>query len=115
MPLALRQIIGFIVIACFALISAMASTENAAEKKDSGKKVAFYTKIAKSDNKTKKVSRRYPRPGFHGKTLPTQLYKGMTLLAPVSQTRAPHPTGLLRERSKKPLTLLKRARRKFST
>lgn len=60
----------------------VSGTAAAASKTGGEKKVAFFANLSGNEGKAKKEksSKRYPKPAFYGKTLPKQLYRGITLI-----------------------------------
>ena len=64
------------------LTAVIPASADAASKTNGEKKVAlsFANLSNNKAKKVKKVSKRYPKPGFYGKTLPKRLYKGITLI-----------------------------------
>ena len=73
--LALSMFMGLAVVA--------SAPAEAASKTDNVKKIAFYTNVPgpkDSVRKARKSTNRYSKPAFYGKSLPKQLYKGITLI-----------------------------------
>lgn len=73
----------YILIVVLGLNLLASGSSDAATKKEPTKKIAYYANLSGSDGKDKKIkkpSQRYPKPAFYGKTLPKQLYKGITLI-----------------------------------
>jgi hypothetical protein len=101
--LALSFLLGLMVVASGPL--------KAAPKADGEKKMAFYGTLSGGNEKAqkaKKSSRRYPKPAFYGKTLPKQLYKGITLIGTGATDRGVATNATFYARIKEALELIEK-------
>ncbi len=62
------------------VLAAVSGTIEAAPKKNDAKNVVVDANLSNTESRAKSSAKRYPKPGFYGKNLSKQVYRGMTLI-----------------------------------